>query len=114
VSTPALNTLHRPLNPALQWSFKSNYIKVNCHAAKYISKIFGPSSTNMINQEHMHENRDDLDDQWRQDVALTLEESLSGVKKCKTINGGQKLKQVIADYHCGFIVNVFEKKNESL
>ncbi len=62
----------------------------------------------------MHENRDDLDDKWRQDVALTLEESLSGVKKCKTINGGQKLKQVIADDHCSFIVNVFEKKNESL
>ena len=47
-------------------------------------------------------------------MPLSLKKSLSCIEKCETINRWQKLKQVITDNNCGFIVNVLEKKNEFL
>lgn len=62
----------------------------------------------------MHENRNNLNDQRRQDVSLSLEESLSRVEESETINWRQELEKVLADDFGGFIVDMFEKDNEFL
>ena len=106
---PTLNTLHRPLHPALQRLFQRHNIHIYRHTTKNIRKILRPRRANMINQEHMHKHRHNLYNQRRQNMPLTLKKSLGSIKKCKTINRWKQLKQVVAYNHRGFIVDVLEK-----
>ena len=83
---PPLDTLHSPLNPALERFLQRNNIQINSNTTEDISKVLGPSSPNMVNEVHVHEHRHNLDHQRGKYVSLGLKIGLSGIEKGKTVN----------------------------
>ena len=86
-------------------------MKKNGHTATKISNIPRPGCIHKPNEEEMAEKSEYVDYQRSEKVALSKQESLSGVIEGKTIDWRDKLKQIISNDSCKWFIYMNKQKD---
>lgn len=95
---PSLDTFDSPLDPTLHRFVQRNDVNVYCDRTEKISQIFTPGRFQSIDHEEMHYYSDNLDDEWCENVALSLQKRLGCIVKCKGIDRRHQLEEIFPNF----------------